>query len=270
MRDRHVERHPVCILRYAPAHSRQVGVPEAQRQREIAGRLLEQPGRHHDAAAVDVGREVQRAERRAATRLEVGRLPDAARVPVSLLALQLEGARRVIDPQREPLLLSLLHVSGQLELERDVAAFVRAEFLAVEPGGGAPVGGADHEEDAPPRPCGRHGDRPGVPGDDGAVRDPRQRAAPGEGHDDLPRRRELAARPAARLSRVRCIELELPGSVEVLPQVPLEVGAGMFGEGGPHPLSPSPVGRGGTQGERRCGNRDRRQRWCLIQCDHRH
>src|SRR5207249_7754867 len=83
-----------------------------------------------------------------ATRFEVRRLPDAAGVAVALLAFQLERTRRVIDPEREPLRLPSLHVRRQLELERDVAAVVSAELLAVEPGRRAPVGGADDEEDA--------------------------------------------------------------------------------------------------------------------------
>jgi hypothetical protein len=248
VRDRHLERHPVHALRDAPADGGQLGVPEAQGQREVTGGLLEQARGDHHAPTVDVRREVQCAERYASSRFEIGRLPDAARVTVALLAFQLERARRVIHPQHEPLLVSGLHVLGQLELERDVTAVVRAELLAVEPGGGAPVGGADHEEDAAPGPRCRHGNRPRVPADDGAVRNARQRATPREGHHDVARRRQLPAEPAARFARVRRIELELPGAVQVLPQVPLEVGPGMLGKGDADRRPPSPHRGEGDRG----------------------
>src|SRR5207253_2841123 len=101
-------------------------------------------------------------------------------VAVALLAFELEGARGVIDPEHEPLRLSGLCVLGQLELERDVATVVGAELLAVEPGGGAPVGCADHEEHPAPGPRRWHDDRPGIPGDDRAGG-----PAPGKGHEDL-------------------------------------------------------------------------------------
>jgi len=58
VRDRHLERHLVGALGDAPTDRRHVCVLEAQGQREVAGRLLEQLGCHHHAPVVDVGGEV--------------------------------------------------------------------------------------------------------------------------------------------------------------------------------------------------------------------
>src|SRR6266536_2588153 len=125
---------------------------------------------------------MEHLEGNAAAGFEVRRLPDTAGVAVALLAFELERPWRVIDPQDKQVPLSRPQVPRQLEFERDVAAAVRAERVAVEPGGSAPVGGADDAEDAAP-------------------------------------------------TRILGIELELPGAVEVLPVLPLEVGPRMLGEG---------------------------------------
>src|SRR5438045_2632483 len=133
---------------------------------------------------------MQCAQRYRATGVEVRRLPDAARVAVALLAFELEGARRVVDAKHESVRLPGLQVFRQLELKRDVAPVVRAEFLAVEPGGGAPVGGADHEEDAPSLPRSGYVNRPGIPADGGAVGHAREGTPPRERHDDRTGRRQ--------------------------------------------------------------------------------
>src|SRR5207247_9980175 len=208
-------------------------------------------GCHHDPPPVDVRREVQRPEGHGATSLDVGRLPDAARVAVTLFALEFERARRIVDPEYESLLLPGLQVRRQLELERDIAPVVEPELPAVEPRRRAPVGGADHEEDAPPPPAGGHLDCSSIPTDVGAVRNARERAPPGKRDDDGARRRQPAAEPLSRLTFILRIELELPEPVQILPLLPLEVGPGVLGQGdrhalgrcpfkSPRPLSPSP------------------------------
>src|SRR5207247_6426288 len=173
-------------------------------------RLLEQGGRDADPFPVDVGREVEQAEGHRAAGLQVGRLPDAARIAVPLFAFELEDARCVVDPEHEQLWLPRLQLLRELELERDVAAVVEPELLAVEPRRSTPVGGADHEEDAPSTPRGRHVDRPGVPADRGAVGHARQGAPPGERHDDRASRGWAGAIPSLRLAHVLTVELELP------------------------------------------------------------
>src|SRR6266536_3495006 len=176
---------------------------------------------------------MEHLEWNAAAGFEVRRLPDTAGVAVALLAFELERPWRVIDPQDKQVPLSRPQVPRQLDFERDVAAAVRAERVAVEPGGSAPVGGADDEEDAAPtlQPTGGHLDGARVPADGRAVRNARERTPPGERDDDCAGPRKPAPGPAPALTRILGIELELPGAVEVLPVLPLEVGPRMLGEG---------------------------------------
>src|SRR2546430_15549888 len=82
----------------------------------------------HDALPI-----LEQAEGHRAAGLQVGRLPDAARIAVPLFAFELEDARCVVDPEHEQLWLPRLQLLRELELERDVAAVVEPELLAVEP-----------------------------------------------------------------------------------------------------------------------------------------
>ena len=66
-------------------------------------RSLAEPGLHPYLLLVDIGRNVQCFEKGFSAHLQVGRLPDAARRAVALLALQLERMRRVVNANRQPL-----------------------------------------------------------------------------------------------------------------------------------------------------------------------
>ena len=79
--------------------------------------------------SADARVELERVHVERGPRLQVDRLPQAARLAVPLLALQLEGVRRVVHAQDQPLLLPGLRELRELELEGRVAALVRADRL---------------------------------------------------------------------------------------------------------------------------------------------
>src|ERR1051326_4990226 len=105
-----------------------------------------------------------------------------------------------------------------------------AELLAIEPGGRAPIGRTEHEEDAASPPRVRHGDRALVPSDVRAVRHAREGGAPGEGDENLMTRRDAVVRPAGIDTGVPAVERESPAAVQVEPLGALEIGARMLGE----------------------------------------
>src|SRR6266576_2085220 len=99
------------------------------------------------------------------------------------------------------------------------AALVLAQFLAVEPRGGAPVRCTEHEKHPSPAPGLRNGDIAGIRSDVSAIGNAGERRAPGERHHDLA------------FAAVLLPEPELPAAVQIEPFGALEVGARMFGEG---------------------------------------
>jgi hypothetical protein len=201
----------------------------------------------------------------APARLEVGRLPDAARVAVALLAFELELAVHVVHAHGQPLLRAGTGQLRQLELERRVAAPVFAQLGAVEPDGGVPVGGAHDQEHALSLPGRRDLDRARVPGDGRLVAHPRQRGSPGEGDRD----REGEARlrllvPRLGQTLVGLVEAELPLTVQVDPPRALEIGARVLRQGDVRLRA----GRAREQEEGRqrrpCGGSALRLRSCLV------
>ena len=163
--------------------------------------------------------------------LEVDGLPQPARLAVALLALELEGVRRVVHPQDEPLLPPGLRGLRELQVEGRVAPLVRADRLAVEPPARPPVGGPDHEEDPLALPALRHPHRARVPRDVGLVADPGQLRSPGERHAD--REREAGGRalePALAPRPPVLVEPEGPVAVQVHPLRPLEVRPRVLGK----------------------------------------
>ena len=79
--------------------------------------------------------ELERVDVHRRPRLEVDGLPEAARLAVALLALELERVRRVVHAEDEPLVPARLRGLRQLQLERRVAALVASDRLPVEPAG---------------------------------------------------------------------------------------------------------------------------------------
>ena len=120
----------------------------------------------------------------------------------------------------------------QLEGEGRVAALMLTELLAVEPRGRAPIGRAEHEEDAAAaaQPCVGDRDRARVPADVGAVGNSGERRAPGEGDEDFMSDRKTRGRPLCAHALVARIERKLPMAVEVQPVGALEVWARMLRE----------------------------------------
>jgi len=215
---------------------------------------LGEPHAQLDALQPDARVELERlhVERRA--RFEVDRLPQAPCLPVALLALQLEGVRRVVHAQDQPLVLPGLCDLRQLQLEGRVAPLVGADGLSVEPAARLPVGGAHHEEDPPPAPALRYPQRPRVPRDVGLVRDARQLRAPGERHLD-PERKRLGGRsePALALARGVPVEAKGPLAVQVDPLRALEVGPRVLGQ---RDLRPGSAARDREEGEHQPGGEE--------------
>jgi hypothetical protein len=87
-------------------------------------------------------------ERIAAAGFKVDGLPDPLGVAVALLAFQLERVGRVVYPDGKPLPAARLGELCELKRKRRVAALVGADRIAVEPGGGAPIGGTYNQKDA--------------------------------------------------------------------------------------------------------------------------
>src|SRR5439155_1051462 len=187
---------------------------EAQGERARGGAL--QSHVHADTREVGIWREVHELQRIAPARLEVHGLPHAARFSVALLALELEGVRRIVHAYNEPLACAVARLF-QLEGERGVAALVLAELLAVEPRRRPPVRRSENEKHPASAPGVGYGDVAGIRADVPAVRHAGERGAPRERHHDLTF--------AAVLS-----EPELPAAVEIEPLCSLEIGARVFGE----------------------------------------
>src|SRR3954471_15857640 len=103
-------------------------------------------------------------DRRAATRLEVDRLPDPTRGSVALFAFELERMRCVVHTQHQ-VMRAAHQAPRELERKRSVTALMLAELLAVEPSGRAPVARAHDEEDTLAAPRRRHGNLARVPAD---------------------------------------------------------------------------------------------------------
>src|SRR5205085_4635288 len=97
VRQRHVDVNAGSTTRDSPAHRR---LPDAIRERKAKGQLgrrrLEEARVDADGGQVGARRKVDGVERIAAARLEIDGLPHAARRAVALLALELEGMRRVV------------------------------------------------------------------------------------------------------------------------------------------------------------------------------
>ena len=173
---------------------------------------------------------MQRRERSAAARLEIHRLPDAARLSVPLLPLELERVRAVVDADRDALRRTVARARRELDGERNVPALVLADLGTVEPDGGAPIGCADDQVDAPSAPALGDGDGTSIPADLRAVGHAGRRRAPRERHEDRPWRRKRSAAPAGALPLVALVEGEVPAAVQVRPLGTLEVGPGMLRE----------------------------------------
>ena len=158
-----------------------------RRKRLLRGRAERHLSEH--AAVVDVRREVDCLKVRLAARLEVNRLPDAARVAVALLAVETPVLAREVGgnipcTERDLLRLAPLDERCELELERRVAARMFAELRAVEPAGGIVVARADDEEHALSLPSGGHRDVAAVPADVRLVLHAGRRRAPAKWHED--------------------------------------------------------------------------------------
>src|SRR5206468_5317362 len=144
--------------------------------------------------------------------------------------LELEGVRRVVDSHDESPGLTGSSVR-QLEGEWRVAALMLAQPLAIEPRGRLPVERAEREKHATSVPTVGGRNSAGIPPDVGAVRDTRQRRAPGKRHHDLAPRWKPAAWPALAFPAVLRIEGEPPAAVEVEPLRACEVGTRMLRKG---------------------------------------
>ncbi len=202
---------------------------EADLERERFLRRRPQADVRRDGLAFDVRREVDRLQELVSARLQVDRLPHAARVAVPLLAVE-PPARAcprgglVPRAQRDLLRLAPLHEVRQLELERRVAAHVLAEARAVEPPRRVVVARADDEEDALSLPRLRHGHLAPVPADVRLVLHAGQRAPPRERHHDgAVELRVVGLEPLLAHAGVRLVEREAPRPVEVQPFGPLPV-----------------------------------------------
>ena len=192
-----------------------------------------------DGLAFDVRREADRLQELVSARLQVDRLPHAARVAVSLLAVEPPARTRprgglVPRTQRNPLRLAPLHEVRQLELERRVAAHVLAEPDAVEPPRRVVVARADDEEDALPLPGLRHRHLAPVPADVRLVLYAGKRAPPRKRHhDEAVELRVVRVEPLLAHAGVRLVEREAPGPVEVQPLGPLPVRTRVLRQGNP-------------------------------------
>ena len=233
--------------------SRAVVSLEGQLELERLPRRLAQRDRGVNRAVLDIRGEMHRLEVLPSARLEVDGLPHAARVAVRLLAVEppaAAGGHVALVPraERELLRLAPLHQLGQLELERRVAAGVRAELLPVEPAGRVVVGRADDEEHALALPLGRNGDVAPIPADVGLVLDARELAAPRKRHQYALRETVvIGGEPLVLQSGVLRVERELPAAVQVDPLGAFPVGARMLRK------------RNFLRGERKsaaCGKRD--------------
>ena len=187
-------------------------------RRRRAERRLQADGRERE------GRDESHAvEECRAARLQVDGLPDAARVAVALLAVEVAAVprglvARIPDGEGERLRLAPAHEFRQLELEGRVAAHVLAEVVAVERADRVMVGRAHDDEDALPLPRGRHRHRAAVVAVVGLhVVYARERRAPAERHGDLP------VQPVGR-------EAEVPRAVQVDPLRAHPVRARMLGK----------------------------------------
>ncbi len=190
-------------------------IGEGEAHREVARRRLAQSHIDTDAGEISTRCEVHRFQRSAATRLEVHRLPHPARLSVPLLPLELERMRRVVHAHGQSVRPRGTCGAGHLEREWRVATLMRADRHTVDPRRGAPVGGAEHHEDASPAPRGRDVDGARVPPDVGAVGNARQWGAPRERHEYLATSGEVGFHPARALTDVRRIEGKAPSPVEV-------------------------------------------------------
>src|SRR2546430_13100989 len=110
--------------------------------------------------------------------------------------------RPVVDPHHEPVRLARPCVP-QLEGNRRIAALMLADLPSVEPGGGTPIRGAEHDEHPAAAPRGRNGERASVPADVTAVGNAGKRRTPGERHENLSAcRAGKALRPSGALALV--------------------------------------------------------------------
>ena len=116
------------------------------------------------------GAKCRRLQERLRPGLEIDGLPNAAGVAVALFALELEGASAVVHAQHEAVVLARLEVRRELELEGRVAAAMGAQRLAVQPGLGFPVAGADDQEHPLALPLLGCAHSPRIPGDGRLVR----------------------------------------------------------------------------------------------------
>ena len=200
------------------------GGPRAGGLREVDADL--------DLLAPEVRAELERLHEPRRTGLEVDRLPQASRRAVPLLPFQLERVGRIVHADDETVLTPGPYRTGELQLERGVAALVGPQGLPVEPGGGLPVRRPDAEEDPLPLPALGYAHRARVPAHVALVGHPREGRAPGEGHGDGGREgRGLQVEPTLFLAGSRRVEAKAPRPVQVQPLDPLEAGTRVLGQG---------------------------------------
>jgi len=227
-RDGHLKLRLLRAARDGLRGVRQVAGLEMQRQLRARRCRVVQLRLHRHLAGVDVRRIMDRRDAQRRPGLEIDRLPDALGGPVSLLALELEVVRGVIHPQDELLILTPLDVGCQFELERRVAALVRAQRLAVDPALRQPVACADHHEHALAFPRLGHFHGALIPADIRLVLEAGELRAPRKRNGDLVGKLRLATGPPRALADVVLVEAELPDAIEVLPVGAFKIRPGMF------------------------------------------
>jgi len=150
--------------------------------------------------------------------------------PPVLLAARLLEVERVVERAHDELLLAVAQDVRDVDAERDPAALVHGEPLAVHPDRRLVVDGPEAQPQAAAVRDRRRAERPPVPAgpEHAGVADAAGRGLRGERHPDLTVERDAAghARPCVGVER------ELPAAVEARP-VAAQQGAGMVvGHGG--------------------------------------
>src|SRR5262249_39993622 len=148
------------------------------------------------------------------------RVPDAlrARLPILLAARQRAVSRGVPRPHYDHV-VPCLEAVGYIERERDVAASVTSDLIAVDPDNRFVINRAEVEQHAPRAPGLRYLDRAAIPHDvvKRCVANSTQLALKAVGHLNRPGESVIARIPALCQPAIGIIEFEFPRSVERLP-----------------------------------------------------
>ncbi len=168
---------------------------------------------------------------RGRARFEIDRLPDAFGRAVALFAFELEGVRRVIDAQHEPLVLAPLHDAASA---RTRTACSRRD---ARPPPGRRASPWSASRDAPTTrntrlPCHASGTLigPRYQPMSASFSTPDKLEPHGNGTVIGQRKSAPPPRPNRLLAGVLLVEAKLPGAVQVQPVGTLEVGPRMLGQ----------------------------------------